>query len=324
MPIRTPLARFALVAANAALLAGLCFLYLRIGLDMADEATATTIVTRLRVPRMLCAMGVGALLSVSGAMMQGLFRNPLVEPYTMGVSGGAIVGVALAFVCGAVNAWGSWTVVAGAAMGAMAAMCAALLMRRAAGHDTGVMLLCGLTVSFVSSAVTTVVLAIATREDMSQILSWTIGSFENVDDSVAMLTAAVGLAAALSSPLCGNLLNVLSLGDSEAETLGVDIGKTTTAIFVAATLLTALSVSAAGVVAFVGMAVPHMTRALVGHDHRVSLPLSGLMGATLMLGCDLLAKTLISPRELPAGAICAVLGGLMFTYITMRWRRETA
>lgn len=324
MPKRTPIIKFSLVAANVALLASLCFLYLHIGLDTADKVTAATIVTRLRLPRMLCAMGVGTLLSVSGAMMQGLFRNPLVEPYTMGVSGGAIVGVALTFVCGAVAAWGSWTVVAGAAVGALAAMCAALLMRRAAGHDTGVMLLCGITVSFVSSAVTTVALAIATREDMSQILSWTIGSFENVDDRIATLTAAVGLVAALSSPLCGNTLNVLSLGDGEAETLGIDIGKATTAIFVAATLLTALSVSAAGVVAFVGMAVPHMTRTIVGHDHRISLPLSGLMGATLMLGCDLLAKTLISPRELPAGAICAVLGGLMFTYITVRWKRTGA
>lgn len=324
MPIRTPIIRCALTAANVALLAALCFLYLRVGLDMADETTATTIVTSLRMPRMLCAMGVGALLSVSGAMMQGLFRNPLVEPYTMGVSGGAIVGVAMAFVCGAVSTWGSWTVVAGAAMGSLAAMCAALLMRRAAGHDTGVMLLCGITVSFVSSAATTVALSVATREDMSQILSWTIGSFENVDDSVAMLTAAMGLAAALLSPLCGNILNVLSLGDREAEALGVDTGKATTAIFVAATLLTALSVSAAGVVAFVGMAVPHLARTLVGYDHRASLPLSGLIGATLMLGCDLLAKTLISPRELPAGSICAVLGGLMFTYITMRWKRKSA
>lgn len=310
--------------ATVAIMATLCATYLSIGLDGADKATATTIVTKLRLPRMLCAMGVGALLSVSGAMMQGLFRNPLVEPYTMGVSGGAIVGVALAFVCGAVTAWGSWAVVAGAAMGALAAMCAVLLMRRAAGYDTSVMLLCGITVSFVSSAVTTVSLAIATREDMSQILSWTIGSFENIDGRISILAATIGLAATLLSPLCGNILNVLSLGDNEAETLGIDIGRATTVVFVAATLLAALSVSAAGVVAFVGMAVPHMSRTMAGHDHRLSLPLSGLMGATLMLGCDLLAKTLISPRELPAGAICAVLGGLMFTYMSMRWRRTGA
>lgn len=271
---------------------------------------------------MLCAMGVGALLSVAGAIMQGVFRNPLVEPYTMGVSGGAVVGVALAFISGSVAAYGSVAVTVGAALGGLLTLAVVLLMRRAVGYDTGVLLICGIMISFVSSAVTTVLLALASREDVSQVISWSIGSFDGVGESMSLFVLAAGLLATLFSVFLGNVVNVLSLGDAEARSLGVAPGRAAGWLFVFATLLAALSVSAAGVVAFVGMAVPHLTRTLCWSDNRVVLPASGLLGSLVMMTCDLVAKTVISPRELPAGAVCAVAGGVMFIYMTVRWKKR--
>ena len=303
-------------------LAILCYAYLYIGLPEVDAATRDVIVRRLRLPRMLCAMGVGALLSVAGAIMQGVFRNPLVEPYTMGVSGGAVVGVALAFISGSVAAHGAVSITLGAALGGLLTLAVVLLMRRAVGYDTGVLLICGIMISFVSSAVTTVLLALASREDVSQVISWSIGSFDGVGESMSFFVVTAGLLSTLLSVFLGNVVNVLSLGDAEARSLGVAPGRAVGWLFVFATLLAAVSVSAAGVVAFIGMAVPHLTRTLCGSDNRVVLPASGLLGSLVMMACDLVAKTVISPRELPAGAVCAVAGGVMFIYMTVRWKKR--
>ncbi len=305
-------------ALTAIALALICWVYVRQGLSDADADTADLIVNELRIPRMICAMGVGALLSIAGAIMQGLFRNPLVEPYTMGISGGAVVGVAVVFTCGAVATFGGMTVTLGAAIGGLLSMVIVLLVRRAVGYDTSVMLICGIMVSFIASAATTLMLSLATHEDMSQILSWTIGSFSSADPQMAWLAMLSGAIATIASPLAGNLLNVMSLGDSEARSLGVDTRRASGWLFSIATILSAIAVATAGIVAFVGMAVPHLVRTLIGQDNRLVLPASGLMGALLLLACDFVAKVVIYPRELPAGAICAILGGLMFVYMALK------
>lgn len=301
-----------------------CWGYVSQGLSDADPDTASLIVSELRIPRMICAMGVGALLSIAGAIMQGLFRNPLVEPYTMGISGGAVVGVAVVFTCGAVAAFGGMAVTFGAAIGGLLSMVIVLLVRRAVGYDTSVMLICGIMVSFIASAATTLMLSLATRDDMSQILSWTIGSFSSADTTMAWLAILAGALVTIASPLAGNILNVMSLGDSEAHSLGVDAHRAAGWLFSIATILSAIAVSAAGIVAFVGMAVPHLVRTLIGHDNRLVLPASGLMGAWLLLTCDFVAKIVIYPRELPAGAICAILGGLMFVYMALKSGKKGA
>ncbi len=290
-----------------------CWAYIRQGLSSADPDTATLIVNELRIPRMICAMGVGALLSIAGAIMQGLFRNPLVEPYTMGISGGAVVGVAVVFTCGAVSALGGMAVTLGAAVGGLLSMVIVLLVRRAVGYDTSVMLICGIMVSFIASAATTLMLSLATHEDMSQILSWTICSFSSADPPMAWLAISSGAIATIASPLAGNL-----------RSLGVDTRQAAGWLFSFATILSAIAVATAGIVAFVGMAVPHLVRTLIGQDNRLVLPASGLMGALLLLACDFVAKVVIYPRELPAGAICAILGGLMFVYMALKSGKKSS
>lgn len=315
--------RYVLVAAlNVLLLAALCYFYLTEGLSDANHVTASIIVKELRLPRMLCAMGVGASLSVAGALMQGVFRNPLVEPYTMGLSGGAVLGVAIAFVSGSVAVLGSVAVTAGAAIGGLLSLVAVLLMRRCVGYDVAVMLMCGIMVSFVTSAATSVIMSMASREDLSQVVSWTVGAFSSAGWRESLFIFCVACVATPLSSLAGNALNVMSLGDEDARSLGVSPRLVSVLAFSVATLLTAFSVSVSGVVAFVGMAVPHFTRCLYCSDNRLVLPASGLLGAFVMLACDFISKSVISPKELPAGAVCAVLGGIMFTYLTLVWKKS--
>lgn len=312
------------MVANILAISGVAYLYLSMGLGDVDDHLASIIVCELRVPRMLCAMGVGALLSISGALMQGVFRNPLVEPYTMGISGGAVLGVALAFASGLVSSFGGLAVSFSSAIGGLATLAVVLVVRRFVGGDIGAMLMCGIMVSFTSSAATSIILSLASREDVSQVLAWTMGSFSAVGRMDALAVFCVACFAVPISTLAGNVLNVLSLGDDEARALGVPPAKAAAVVFVVATLLTSLAVSAVGVVAFVGMAVPHFARKLYGHDYRVVTPAAGLLGALALLVCDLLSKEVVKPKELPAGAVCAVFGGLMFTYLTLRWKKTDA
>lgn len=314
----------ALMVANLFAILGVAYLYLVVGLDGVDEQSASLIVSELRLPRMLCAIGVGALLSVAGALMQGVFRNPLVEPYTMGISGGAVLGVALAFASGLVATYGGLAVSASSALGGLTTLVVVLVVRRFVGGDIGAMLMCGIMVSFTSSAATSIILSLASREDASQVFAWTMGSFSAVGRADASVVFCVACIAVPLSALAGNALNVISLGDDEAQSLGVSPDKVAAVVFVVATLLTSLAVSVVGVVAFVGMAVPHFARRLYGQDYRVMAPAAGILGALFMLVCDLLSKEVLSPNELPAGAVCAVFGGLMFTYLTLRWKKSDA
>lgn len=315
------IATIVLMVANLLAILGVAHIYLTIGLDGVDGQAASLIVRELRVPRMLCAIGVGALLSISGVLMQGVFRNPLVEPYTMGISGGAVLGVAVAFASGLVSSFGGFAVSASSAVGGLSTLAVVLVVRRFVGGDIGAMLMCGIMVSFTSSAATSIILSLASREDVSQVFAWTMGSFSAVGHADALVVFCVACLAVPLSALAGNALNVLSLGDDEARALGVSPDRVAAAVFIVATLLTSLAVSVVGVVAFVGMAVPHFARKLYGQDYRVVSTAAGLLGALALLVCDLLSKEVVSPKELPAGAVCAVFGGVMFTYLTLRWKK---
>ena len=302
-------------------LGGISWCYLALGLPD-DVDMAQVIVTELRMPRLLCALGVGGLLSMAGVVMQALFRNPLVEPYTMGLSGGAVVGVALTFATGLVALLGALAMPIGAMVGGMVSVAMVLSIRRLVHSDGGAMLMCGIMVSFVSSAVTTILLSLSGREEMAQILAWTIGSFVGTGWGLSVAVAVAAGVVCLASPLVGNVLNVLSLGDDEARSLGVPVRWLEGTLFVGSALLAGLAVSASGLVAFVGMAVPHFIRSAVGADNRSVLPLSGLVGAAFVAGCDLVAKSIVAPLELPVGAITSAVGGVAFIYVLIGWRRN--
>jgi len=291
------------------------WLSLNIG-ESFDGSVADAVFWSLRMPRVLMAVSCGILLSLCGCIMQGIFRNPLVEPYTMGISGGAVVGVSLALALG----MSYYVVDMFAFIGALASVFLVLFVRKAVGGSVVVMLLAGVMVSFATSSLSTLLMYMSTRENIMYIISWSMGSFEAVESQRAYVMTFFSCFCVAVSPLFGNVLNVLSLGEDTARHLGVDSRRVVVVLFIIASLLTSLCVASAGVVAFVGMVVPHVVRTIVGGNHKILLPLSGLLGGTFLVICDVLARVVVYPMELPAGIFSGLVGGVVFVILlSRRW-----
>ena len=266
-----------------------------------------TIVRDLRMPRVLLAACVGAGLAVSGGALQGTMRNPLAEPYLLGVSGGAAVGAVTAMAFGVTAPLG---VTACAFAGAAAATLLVSAIARIAGGsgDTRLLLMAGVVVGAFANAAILVALADAPPERLRGALWWMMGSAADAS------WGSVGRAAAALALLGGVLvwkardLDVLALGAEPAAALGVDVDRATQRTFLVASWLAAATVAAAGLVGFVGLVVPNLARALGARQHRPMLLLSALYGAVLLVAADLLARTLRAPAELPLGAVTALVG----------------
>ncbi len=273
------------------------------------DPVSVAIIRDLRLPRVTLAALVGAGLAASGASLQGALRNPLAEPYLLGVSGGAAVGAVIAFALGA-SANGVVTLAAFG--GAVMAVIVALGVARAGGKsvraDVRTLLIAGVIVGAFANAVIMVALASAPPNTVRGALWWMMGSAADADwNRVAWL--------ALSIVVVGGLLihrareiDVLMLGEDSAAALGVDAARSGKTIFLLAALLAASTVAAAGLIGFVGLVVPHLARALGLRSHRPLIVASALIGATLVVAADLAARTLAPPTELPLGAITALLG----------------
>jgi iron complex transport system permease protein len=269
------------------------------------------IVWQLRVPRSVAAYGVGGLLALSGGLMQILVRNPLADPYTLGLSGGASVGALGAMLAGA----GAVVTTLGAATGALVACIAVfvlahrdLLSRQRAAHreDATDLILIGVMLGAGFGAVVSMMLVLAPDRNLRGMLFWMMGDLSAVADPwlpVASLLAGVLLVAPLGRPL-----NLLLRGEESASALGVRPPLVKAAIFVVASLATAVAVTAAGTVGFVGLVVPHALRRLVGNDQRVLLPACALGGGIVVVVADLLARIVVEPIQLPVGAVMAVIG----------------
>lgn len=286
-----------------------------------SDSVEYIIFSELRLPRTLIALSVGALLGASGIIMQTVFRNPLVEPYTLGVSGGALVGVAICIsmgLSGILNGNGNMIFALLGSLASIFFIANPFSIGFSKQTSSSHILLSGIVFSFVSSAITTLLLSLSTREQMSSIISWSIGGFEGVSTGVAYSCTTIALVFLALAPFLGNLLNILLLGSVDAHTLGIRTSIFVPVVLAVASCLSAVCVASAGVIAFVGMVVPHFTIALVGQDRRLSLPCSMLLGASILLLCDIVARHIIFPQELPVGVITGLLGGIMFLWINYR------
>jgi len=274
----------------------------------------------LRLPRLVNATLVGASLALAGALLQGLLRNPLVDPYLTGSSAGATCAIAVAITLGLDAAWLPMTAF-------LAAMTTALLTlalsRSGRGISVNRLILAGVSLSALFAAVVTLVLTLAPSVSTQlSILSWLGGSLAGrgwPECSFASIYIGIGAVFAL---LLAPTLNALRLGEARAQALGVRPARAQWSIVVAASLLTAGAVSLSGMVGFVGLIVPHMARRFVGSDARFFLPLSALFGASVVLGADALARGLAAPMELPLGVLLALIGVPVFLIIAYR-DRET-
>ncbi len=264
-----------------------------------------TIVLEIRVPRMLLAILVGLCLAVSGALMQAIFQNPMADPYLVGVSSGAALGavVALMVVAPLGLLAGLTAVPLLSFVGALGVVFLVYILSRRGGRvQTGTLLLTGIAVGSLISAITSF-LMLMMEEDLRGVLYWLLGGLSGRGWSQVWLIlpqATVGLAAAL---MLARPLNTLLLGDEVAASLGLNVQGVRRGLLALASLLAAGAVAVGGIIAFVGLVVPHLARLMVGPDHRRLLPLTALSGALLLLLSDLAARTIVAPGELTLGII---------------------
>jgi iron complex transport system permease protein len=276
-----------------------------------------------RLPRTLAAALVGAALAAAGVVLQGLLRNPLATPFTLGVSAGAALGAMIAIALAAPFAAGGITAVPAASFAgslAAAGIVYWLASVRRRGLSTEVLLLAGVTLNSFFSAM---ILFVQYMTDFSQIfrvLRWLMGDLDvsGYAPIVAVLPLLAGAFAAflwLARPL-----NLLSLGADHASARGLDVQRAQRVAFLSASLATGAAVSLAGPIGFIGIIVPHLVRLLVGSDNRIVLPSSALFGAAFLIACDLVARTIMAPVELPVGVITALVGGPFFLWLLIRHR----
>ena len=274
-----------------------------------------TLVWDLRLPRTLAAFATGGLLAVAGALMQVLLRNPLADPYVLGLSGGAAVGALLAMLGG----MGALAISGSAFVGAMFATVLVFGLAHGTGSWTASrLLLTGVVVAAGWGAVITLMLALTPSYKLPGMLYWLMGDVSYARTPWPALVV-LALAVIVIMPLARNL-NVLARGSMQAAALGVSVRPLEWTIYLLASLLTATAVTTAGSIGFVGLIVPHMLRLVLGNDQRIILPASALAGGTLLVLADTLARTVIAPEQLPVGVITALLGVPTFLYLLHRSR----
>ena len=281
-----------------------------------------SVLTQIRIPRTLLALAVGCSLSLCGVILQGVYRNPLVEPYTLGISGGASLGVTLAIVAGW-SALGAWVLPAFGFVGALMTILlvyALSMLRRAPSISR--MLLCGVMVSFISSSLVLFLMSVTSVENLPGIVYWTMGSLSRSSDAVLYLLPVVSLLVLGCAMLFALPLNALRMGEPLARHLGVETHGMIRILFVLTSLLTGCCIAVSGVIGFVGLIIPHVTRYFVGQDHRILLPASYINGGIFLVLSDILARTVIYPNELPIGVITGIVGGISFLIIIGTRRRS--
>ncbi|SEP01599.1 iron complex transport system permease protein [Aquisalimonas asiatica] len=274
-----------------------------------------TLVLELRAPRALAAFAVGGLLAVAGALMQVLLRNPLADPYVLGLSGGAAVGALAAMLLGL----GAAAVSGSAFVGALLSTVLVFGLAHGTGSWTPTrLLLTGVVVAAGWGAVITFMLAVGPTERLPGMLYWLMGDLTYARTPWVAFATLLGICLLLM-PL-GRSLNVLARGPMQAAALGVPVRGLEWSIYVGASLITAVAVTTAGSIGFVGLVVPHMLRLVLGNDQRLILPAAALAGGALLVLADTLARTMIAPEQLPVGVITALLGVPTFLYLLYRSR----
>ncbi|MCZ0753685.1 FecCD family ABC transporter permease [Aeromonas enteropelogenes] len=299
-----------------------------VGQESGIAAHKLLIVQEIRLPRTLLCIAVGGILGLCGAVMQGLFRNPLADPGIIGVSGGAALGAALAIVL-LTPLSQQWQATLGIGLlpllaflgGALTTTLVYLLGTREGGTSVTVMLLAGVAITALSGAVIGLLTYLADDQMLRDLSLWQMGTLaagKPADVALALLTLATLIWLFLRD---ANPLNALLLGEGEARHLGVDVQTLKRRLILLTAAGVGVAVAVSGMIGFVGLVVPHLVRLMAGPNHVRLLPLSALLGAALLLGADMLARTLLAPAELPVGIITALLGAPFFIWLLIKGRR---
>ncbi|WP_371615630.1 FecCD family ABC transporter permease [Streptomyces sp. NBC_00454] len=295
----------------------------RLGLGGAAlDRVGESVLWNVRLPRVVLALLVGAGLGCAGALMQGVFGNPLAEPGVIGISAGAAVGAVAAIGLG-LTFFGNWTITACAFVTGLVTVGAVYLLSRSGGRTEVVtLILTGIAVNAFAGALIGLFVFFADSGQVNQITFWQLGSLAQATWPKVLAVLPCALAGLLLAPFYARKLDLLALGERPARHLGVDVERLRLALILVVALLTAAAVAVAGIITFVGLLVPHLLRMANGPGHRFLVPASALAGAVVLVAGDLAARTLAQPAELPLGVLTALLGSPFFFWLLRRTRRK--
>lgn len=303
----------------------LAILFKQLGLNLPVpfEGQQEAVLLAIRLPRVLLGLMVGSSLAVAGAAMQGLFRNPLADPGLVGVSSGAALAAVATIVLGATvfNASNIYALPVAAFLGGLGTT---ILIAQIASRDgrfsVPTMLLAGIAIAAITGALTGLLIFSANDAQLRSITFWGLGSLGGATWELVLVAAPFLILATLLLPRVSRALNAMLLGEAEAKHLGVNIEQVKRLVILATALAVGSSVADAGVIGFVGLVVPHLVRLAIGPDHRTLIPASALLGSSLLLGADVIARTLVAPAELPIGIVTSILGAPFFLWLLLRGR----
>lgn len=274
-----------------------------------------------RLPRILIACVVGAGLSLAGVAFQALLRNPLAEPYILGISSGGSLGAVIAIILGLESVRGLPTLPFFAFLGALSTMFLVYSIARIGGRvPTHTLLLAGVIVNAFFSAVIMFLVSMVRADETHRFLLWSMGNLSPMETTLTMMAMSLIILGGIALYCYAQSFNLFSLGEESAAQLGVEVERVKKISFVLASLITGAAVSACGIIGFVGLIVPHMVRMTIGADHRILMPTSALAGASFLVAADTIARTITAPAEIPVGVVTAICGGPFFIYLLRRKR----
>ncbi len=298
--------------------------YKKIPQILADkESMEYGVLFYIRIPRTLLGFAIGGSLSLAGAILQGIYRNPLVEPYTLGISGGASLGVTFAIVAG-LHLLNILLLPLAGFIGAFTTIFLVYTLSLKKGAlSVNRMLLIGVMISFISSSLMMFLMSITATENIHGIVFWIMGSLNESNTAMIGAMVVLSIVCLLISYLFVMPLNALRLGEEKARHLGINSNATIRILFVITSVLTGACIAVGGVIGFVGLVIPHIVRLFVGSDYRIMLVSSFLSGSIFLILCDIIARAIISPNELPIGVITGIVGGVVFIVLLSRSQKRS-
>ena len=280
----------------------------------AGEESVLTIIRQIRLPRVIMAVTAGAGLAASGCVFQGILKNPLADPFTLGISGGAAFGASAGFVFGLAAL--SWIFIPFSAFaGALIAVLAVYALSMQRGFNSSSMILSGVIISYIFSSMVMLLFSVSKTNHIYSAFIWLMGNMTVFDERLLPAVVTIVVIGTVILCLSGNIINAITLGGQKANTLGINMEKTVKIIFLLTSLITAACVSCCGVIGFVGLMMPHIMRKIVGGNHSVLIPASALAGCIFLPLCDTLSRTLFAPVEIPVGVITSIIGGVFFIFL---------
>ncbi|MBQ3834036.1 MAG: iron ABC transporter permease [Elusimicrobia bacterium] len=282
-----------------------------------SDGNTYTIINQIRFPRVILAIVAGAGLACSGCVFQGVLRNPLADPFTLGISGGAAFGASIGFAFGITKL--SWVFLPLLGFfGALLSVGLVYILNMKKEFDSHSMILSGVVASYIFSSAVMLVFSISSSDQLYSAFMWLMGNLAFFDERLLPIVIVLVLIGIIILCCLGNVINIISLGNEKSDSLGINTARTVKYIFLLSSLITACIVSCCGVIGFVGLMIPHITRKFVGNNNKILMPFSAVVGAIFLLICDTVSRTVIAPVEIPIGVITSIVGGLFFVFLLLR------